>query len=157
MRKIMEEYGEFLLAALIAGILFTFFFGAGGAKNVRTISADVIAEQTGAYLAAYDSAAFDAYAGTGTLLIEYVNDPVIAGIRTPAADHFRAASGNEGQAEITVCMIRDSQGQTYHTQIEEGKEYLYLENAGIYTVCLRAEDSCGRQRYALLKIPVQRQ
>lgn len=159
MKKIFEEYGEVLIALLIAGGIFLFFSGAGsgGEGGIRRITGGWIEEQTKTSLAHDASASFDIYAGTGKLYIEYVNDPIIAGIKTPVADHFRATLENGGQAEVSVCRIYDSKKEEYYTQIEEGKEYMYLEKAGIYTVCIMARDSCGRQQLAMLHIPVQRQ
>ncbi len=158
MKQIFEEYGQMLIALLAAGAVFLVFSGTQGSGNgIGEISAGWIREQTEGYLADYSAEAFDAYAGGGGMSIEYINVPIVAGIRSLVCDHFRATPENGGPAEVSVCLVRDQQGQTYYTQKEKGKEYVYLEEAGIYTVCLMAEDSCGRQQYALLRIPVQRQ
>ena len=158
MKKIIEEYGEVLIALLVAGIILPFFFGIFG--NQSGGIAALLKEQVNAagafYLTDEESPEFNAYAGGGKVQVEYTNEPVIAGTKTPVTEHFRATLENGETAGVSICRICDSQGFSYDTQIEGGKEYMYLEEPGIYTGCLRTKDSCGRQRYARLCIPVQR-
>jgi hypothetical protein len=152
LKTIVKEYGSTLIAIAVAGVIFAVLGG------LSSSLAQLIFRQTGNYLVENDgNPAFDAYRANGKIQVSYTNLSPVAGARSPVTSHFTAVSASGEDVTITLCTIYDNNNIRVYTQIQDGKEYLYPEQPGIYRICYEAVDALGRRQYGTLKIPVQRQ
>jgi hypothetical protein len=156
----IEEYGTAVIALFVGGLIFAAVFGlADGNRAGLTVSAaGLITAQTKDCLNGdVGNQSFDEYRGRGKIQVEYANTPVVTGVMTQVSSLFTVASKAWGNVNIGLRAVYDSSNVRFHTQIQEGKEYLYLEHPGVYRVYYEAVDAVGRRQYGMLQIPVQRQ
>jgi hypothetical protein len=152
LKSIIEEYGSAVIALIVAGLIFAAVFGlaANGAELITAQTGDCLIEDGG-------NPSFDDYRANGKIKVDYTNVSAVAGVMSPVSSHFTAVSETGKEVSFGLRAVYDSDAVRFYTQIQEGKEYLYLEHPGIYRVYYEAVDALGRRQYGTLQIPVQRQ
>jgi hypothetical protein len=151
LKTIINEYGSALIAIAVAGLIFAVFCGqVSGTSLVSQQTQDRLIENDG-------NLSFDDYRATGKINVSYMNVSPVEGEKSPVSRHFTAVSEAGEKVTLTLCAVYDSDNTRIYTQFQDGKEYLYPEQPGIYRICYEVVDALGRRQYGTLKIPVQRQ
>jgi hypothetical protein len=150
LKTIIKEYGSALIALAVAGMIFA------GLVERASLS-NLISQQTIDRLVENDgNPSFDDYRANGKINVRYTNFSPVEGEMSPVTGHFTAVSEAGEEVTFTLCAVYDSDNARVYTKLQEGKEYLYPEQPGIYRICYEVVDALGRRQYGTLKIPVQR-
>jgi hypothetical protein len=151
LKTIIKEYGSALIAIAVAGVIFAVLMGLFSSLSQMVLqqTEDSLVENDG-------NPSFDEYRANGKINVRYTNVSAVAGEISPVSRHFTAVSEAGEEVTLTLCAVYDSDNARVYTQFQDGKEYLYPEQPGIYRICYEAVDACGRRQYGTLKIPVQR-
>lgn len=159
MKEIIIQYGSALIAMLVGIAIFAAFsrISYRNGTGVAAALGDWIeGEHAQVLLKESVERAFDCYGKSRNLEISFIGDlPIVAGVKTELLRHFQAVGSNGTAVPIRVYAIKDAEGNCYPTQKQEGKEYLYLEQPGIYRIYLQAEDDQRRRLEAAISFPVQ--
>lgn len=151
MKTIIKEYGSVVIAIVVAGVIFA------ALGRIHSSLTNLVSQQIAGRLIEDDgNPAFDEYRANGKIKVSYTNVSAVEGEKSPVSRHFTAVSASGEDVTVTLCTIYDSNNTRVYTQFQDGKEYLYPEQPGIYRICYEAVDASGRRQYGTLKIPVQR-
>jgi hypothetical protein len=171
LKAILKEYGSALIALAVATVIFAVLFGGtSGTESAETSAGNVlsagdivtslknlVSQQTQSRLVENDgNLSFDDYRATGKIIVSYTNVSPVEGKKSPVSSHFTAVSEAGEEVTLTLCAVYDSDNARVYTQFQDGKEYLYPEQPGIYRICYEVVDALGRRQYGTLRIPVQR-
>lgn len=157
MKEVAAQYGSVWIAVVVGcGILFCIFYlPFQNSTGVANALGEWLKSESGRSLSeAAKDAAFDRYCSKGIEII-YTGQEIIAGKKIEVSRCFTALGGDGSAVPVSVCAVIDLQGDRYAIQQQGGKEYLYLEQEGIYRIVLEATDAKQRTVNALITFPVQ--
>lgn len=160
MKEIIAQYGSAVIAVLVAVAVFIAFAKLPYMKKVGVSDAmgGFMERDTGTIL---KKERITDVLGEGLkeahFEVNYMGDsPIVAGEKTELFTKFRATDQQGTEVPLNVITILDEGGAVYHTQIQDGKEYLYLEQEGIYRIYLSAEKEKDWDEVVAISFPVQR-
>ncbi len=157
MKEIIAQYGSMLIAVIVGcGILFGMMrFHYRGHTGLPGLLGEWMQSESAQTLSdPEENAVFDRYCSDGPELV-FTGQEIVAGREIEVSRCFQASGSEYRNLPVEVDAVLDLQGNRYPTRQHGGKEYLYLEQAGVYQIVLEALDSKQRTVQALITFPVQ--
>ncbi len=160
MKEIISQYGSAMIAIIVGvAVLMAFMKIPYAGKNGIAASAGNFIEESTTKVLQKEmiTGVFDKYLKEYQFEVAYVGEqPLVAGQKVDIHTNFQATDGAGREVSMKVITILDAEGNVYHTHIQDGKEYLYLEQEGIYRIYLCAQEERGWDTVVAISFPVQR-
>lgn len=160
MEKIINEYGKFLLDAMVVALLIAFLFG-----NVTDDEGNRgVFHIIGAHLQTWDTD-YEAYTDYNSYAVESDCIPPVISydgtltMRTGTSrvtDFIRAKAWDGTELAVNVVSVKNSGGIDMLGKYNPDTQELQLDYPGIYTIRVSAKDAWNREQKCDIRIPVSR-